>query len=99
TAGEGVEDRVKGQVEGFSSAGRWWSQGWVGWLRPVYSKASRSQVKGFMCSTSNVIRFYHREVSAALNIRRCAAGPGPRPTEPCSWEGPPAMPKPGKPGQ
>ncbi|GFH17053.1 hypothetical protein HaLaN_13593, partial [Haematococcus lacustris] len=53
------------------------------WLRPVYSKADRSQVRGFMCSTSNVIRFYHREVSAALNIRRCAVGPGPRPP----WKG------------
>ncbi|KAJ9513239.1 hypothetical protein QJQ45_029500 [Haematococcus lacustris] len=27
--------------------------------------------------------FYGRDVSAALNIRRCAAGPGPRPTELC----------------
>ncbi|KAJ9512968.1 hypothetical protein QJQ45_029100 [Haematococcus lacustris] len=43
--------------------------------------------------------FYDRDVSAALNIRRCAAGPGPRPTELCRWEGRPAMPKPGQPGQ
>ncbi|KAJ9524577.1 hypothetical protein QJQ45_024156, partial [Haematococcus lacustris] len=44
-------------------------------------------------------RFYDRDVSAALNIRRCAVGPGPRPTELCYWEGRPAMPKPGQPGQ
>ncbi|KAJ9508050.1 hypothetical protein QJQ45_021382 [Haematococcus lacustris] len=70
------------------------------WLRPVYSKAKRSQVRGLMCATSNnIIRFYDRDVTAALNIRRCAVGPGPRPTELCSWEGRPAMPKPGQPGQ
>ncbi|GFH15102.1 hypothetical protein HaLaN_11268, partial [Haematococcus lacustris] len=53
------------------------------WLRPVYSKAKRSQVRGLMCLTSinNITRFYDRDVSAALNIRRCAVGPGPRPTE------------------
>ncbi|KAJ9509449.1 hypothetical protein QJQ45_009256 [Haematococcus lacustris] len=44
-------------------------------------------------------RFYDRDVSAALNIRRCAVGPGPRPTELCYWDGRPAMPKPGRPGQ
>ncbi|KAJ9518800.1 hypothetical protein QJQ45_026089, partial [Haematococcus lacustris] len=69
------------------------------WLRPVYSEAKRSQVRGLMCSTSNNIRFYDRDVSAALNIRRCAVGPGPRPTELCYWEGRPAMPKPGRLGQ
>ncbi|KAJ9510325.1 hypothetical protein QJQ45_015788 [Haematococcus lacustris] len=69
------------------------------WLRPVYSEAKRSQVRGLMCSTSNNIRFYDRDVSAALNIRRCAVGPGPRPTELCYWDGRPAMPKPGQPGQ
>ncbi|KAJ9511387.1 hypothetical protein QJQ45_029800 [Haematococcus lacustris] len=53
------------------------------WLRPVCSEAKRSQVRGLMCSTSNNIRFYDRDVSAALNIRRCAVGPGPRPTELC----------------
>ncbi|GFH12143.1 two-component response regulator ARR2 [Haematococcus lacustris] len=42
------------------------------WLRPVYSKAKRSQVRGLMSSTSHNIRFYDRDVSAALNIRRCA---------------------------
>ncbi|KAJ9510554.1 hypothetical protein QJQ45_026627, partial [Haematococcus lacustris] len=42
---------------------------------------------------------YDRDVSAALNIRRCAVGPGPRPTELYYWEGRPAMPKPGQPGQ
>ncbi|KAJ9508750.1 hypothetical protein QJQ45_028060 [Haematococcus lacustris] len=69
------------------------------WLRPVYSKAKRSQVRGLMSSTSYNIRFYDRDVSAALNIRRCAVGPGPRPTELCYWDGRPAMPKPGRPGQ
>ncbi|KAJ9533384.1 hypothetical protein QJQ45_026380 [Haematococcus lacustris] len=69
------------------------------WLRPVYSKAKRSQVRGLMSSTSHNIRFYDRDVSAALNIRRCAVGPGPRPTELCYWEGRPAMPKRGRPGQ
>ncbi|KAJ9530372.1 hypothetical protein QJQ45_000746 [Haematococcus lacustris] len=44
-------------------------------------------------------RFYDRDVSAALNIRRCAVGPGPRPTELCYWDGRPAMPKLGQPGQ
>ncbi|KAJ9523830.1 hypothetical protein QJQ45_020031, partial [Haematococcus lacustris] len=44
-------------------------------------------------------RFYDRDVSAALNIRRCAVGPGPRPTELCYWDGRPAMPKRGRPGQ
>ncbi|KAJ9525915.1 hypothetical protein QJQ45_009213 [Haematococcus lacustris] len=43
--------------------------------------------------------FYDRDVSASLNIRRCAVGPGPRPTELCYWNGRPAMPKLGKPGQ
>ncbi|KAJ9516329.1 hypothetical protein QJQ45_001068 [Haematococcus lacustris] len=69
------------------------------WLRPVYSEAKRSQVRGLMCSTSNNIRFYDRDVSAALNIRRGAVGPGPRPTELCYWDGRPAMPKRGRPGQ
>ncbi|KAJ9525558.1 hypothetical protein QJQ45_003065 [Haematococcus lacustris] len=69
------------------------------WLRPVYSEAKRSQVRGLMSSTSYNIRFYDRDVSAALNIRRCAVGPGPRPTELCYWDGRPAMPKPGRPGQ
>ncbi|KAJ9525897.1 hypothetical protein QJQ45_009231 [Haematococcus lacustris] len=69
------------------------------WLRPVYSEAKRSQVRGLMSSTSYNIRFYDRDVSAALNIRRCAVGPGPRPTELCYWDGRPAMPKPGRPDQ
>ncbi|GFH23246.1 hypothetical protein HaLaN_20835, partial [Haematococcus lacustris] len=71
------------------------------WLQPVCSKAKRFQVRGRVCSTSNIniIRFYDRDVSAALNIRRCAVGPGPRPTELCYWNGRPAMPKLGKPGQ
>ncbi|KAJ9506372.1 hypothetical protein QJQ45_019521 [Haematococcus lacustris] len=69
------------------------------WLRPMYSEAKRSQVRGLMSSTSYNIRFYDRDVSAALNIRRCAVGPCPRPTELCYWDGRPAMPKPGRPGQ
>ncbi|KAJ9526711.1 hypothetical protein QJQ45_017823, partial [Haematococcus lacustris] len=62
------------------------------WLLPVRSMATQSR----MCSTSNGIRFYDRDVSAALNIRRIAAGPG-RPRELSSWVG--AMPNPGRPGQ
>ncbi|KAJ9529196.1 hypothetical protein QJQ45_007896 [Haematococcus lacustris] len=77
---------VAGQPEGFR------------WLRPVRSMATRSRIRGLMCSTSNGIRFYDRDVSAALNIRRIAAGPG-RPRELSSWWGRPAMPNPGRPGQ
>ncbi|KAJ9520001.1 hypothetical protein QJQ45_014727 [Haematococcus lacustris] len=71
------------------------------WLRPVKSMAKRSQVRGLMCLTSinNITSFYDRDVSAALNIRRCAVGPGPRPTELCYWPNRQAMPKPGQPGQ
>ncbi|KAJ9519796.1 hypothetical protein QJQ45_013510 [Haematococcus lacustris] len=69
------------------------------WLRPVRSMATRSCIRGLMCSTSiNSIRFYDRDVSAALNIRRIAAGPG-RPRELSSWLGRPAIPNPGRPGQ
>ncbi|KAJ9517699.1 hypothetical protein QJQ45_003993 [Haematococcus lacustris] len=60
--------------------------------------ATRSRIRGLMCSTSNGIRFYDRDVSAALNIARIAAGPG-RPRELSSWLGRPAMPNPGRPGQ
>ncbi|KAJ9534149.1 hypothetical protein QJQ45_002150 [Haematococcus lacustris] len=77
---------VAGHAEGFR------------WLRPVRSMATRSQIRGLMCSTSTGIRFYDRDVSAALNIRRIAAGPG-RPRELSSWPGRPAMPNPGRPGQ
>ncbi|KAJ9532313.1 hypothetical protein QJQ45_010375 [Haematococcus lacustris] len=79
-------DVVPGQQESFR------------WLRPVRSMATRSRIRGLMCSTSNGIRFYDRDVSAALNIRRIAAGPG-RPRELSSWVGRPAMPNPGRPGQ
>ncbi|KAJ9516175.1 hypothetical protein QJQ45_024599 [Haematococcus lacustris] len=79
-------DVVAGQAESFR------------WLRPVRSMATRSRIRGLMCSTSNGIRFYDRDVSAALNIRRIAAGPG-RPRELSSWLGRPAMPNPGRPGQ
>ncbi|KAJ9519690.1 hypothetical protein QJQ45_013319 [Haematococcus lacustris] len=70
------------------------------WLYPVRSMAKQSRIRGLMCSTSNVIkrRFYNRDVSAALNIRRIAAGPG-RPRELSSWLGRPAMPNPGAAGQ
>ncbi|KAJ9509527.1 hypothetical protein QJQ45_001968 [Haematococcus lacustris] len=63
--------------------------------------AKRSQVRGLMCSTSinNITRFYDRDVSTALNIRRCAVGPGPSPIELCYWTNRPAMSKPGQPGQ
>ncbi|KAJ9512595.1 hypothetical protein QJQ45_018900 [Haematococcus lacustris] len=79
---------VQGQAESFR------------WLYPVRSMAKRSRIRGLMCSTSNVIkrRFYDRDVSAALNIARIAAGPG-RPRELSSWLGRPAMPNPGRPGQ
>ncbi|KAJ9529226.1 hypothetical protein QJQ45_007884 [Haematococcus lacustris] len=52
---------VAGQAESFR------------WLRPVRSMATRSRIRGLMCSTSTGIRFYDRDVSAALNIRRIAA--------------------------
>ncbi|KAJ9525112.1 hypothetical protein QJQ45_017326 [Haematococcus lacustris] len=70
------------------------------WLYPVRSMAKQSRIRGLMCSTSNVIKrsFYNRDVSAALNIRRIAAGPG-RPRELSSWQGRPAMPNPGSAGQ
>ncbi|GFH11104.1 uncharacterized protein HaLaN_06545 [Haematococcus lacustris] len=72
---------VAGQAESFR------------WLRPVRSMATRSRIMGLMCSTSiNNIRFYDRDVSAALNIRRIAAGPG-RPLELSSCLDP------GRPGQ
>ncbi|GFH11516.1 hypothetical protein HaLaN_07025 [Haematococcus lacustris] len=35
-------------------------------------------------------RFCDRDVSAALNSRSCAVGPGPRPTELCRRDGPPS---------
>ncbi|KAJ9511299.1 hypothetical protein QJQ45_017099 [Haematococcus lacustris] len=58
------------------------------WLYPVRSMAERSRIRGLKCSTSNVIkrRFYDRDVSAALNIRRIAAGP---PTRAQQLAGPP----------
>ncbi|KAJ9521300.1 hypothetical protein QJQ45_001172 [Haematococcus lacustris] len=51
-------------------------------LRPVFSKAKRPQVRGLMCSASNNMRVHDRDVPAALDIRRCAVGPGPRTTLP-----------------
>ncbi|GFH29387.1 hypothetical protein HaLaN_28034 [Haematococcus lacustris] len=75
---------VQGQAESFM------------WLYQVRSMAKRSLSRGLMCSTSNVIkrRFYDWDVSAALNIRRIAAGPG-RPRKLSSWLDRPAMPDPG----
>ncbi|KAJ9523486.1 hypothetical protein QJQ45_007218 [Haematococcus lacustris] len=67
------------------------------WLYPVRSMAKQSRIRGLMCSTSKR-RFYNRDVSAALNIARIAAGPG-RPRELSSWLGRPAMPDPGTAGQ
>ncbi|KAJ9513443.1 hypothetical protein QJQ45_006000 [Haematococcus lacustris] len=58
-----------------------------------------TRIRGLMCSTSKGIRFYDRDVSAALNIRRIAAGLGPRARELSSWPGRPAMPDPGNVGQ
>ncbi|KAJ9510963.1 hypothetical protein QJQ45_027813 [Haematococcus lacustris] len=66
--------------------------------RPVRSMATRSRIRCLMCSTSTGTRFYDRDVSASLNIRRVAAGPG-RPRELSSWVGRPAMPNPGGLGQ
>ncbi|KAJ9525384.1 hypothetical protein QJQ45_003237 [Haematococcus lacustris] len=63
------------------------------------ARAARSRDNTFHASPTPMCRFYDRDVSAALNIRRCAVGPGPRPTELCYWNGRPAMPKPGQPGQ
>ncbi|KAJ9518587.1 hypothetical protein QJQ45_018613 [Haematococcus lacustris] len=79
---------VQGQAESFR------------WLHPVRSMATRSRMRGLMCSTSIVIkrRFYDRDVSAALNIRRIAAGRG-RPRELSSWLGRPAIPNQGRVGQ
>ncbi|KAJ9510397.1 hypothetical protein QJQ45_015860 [Haematococcus lacustris] len=61
--------------------------------RPVRSMATRSRMRYLVCSTSTGTRFYDRDVSASLNIRRIAAGPG-RPRELSSWVGRPAMPSP-----
>ncbi|KAJ9509066.1 hypothetical protein QJQ45_001545 [Haematococcus lacustris] len=65
--------------------------------QPVYTDIPVSQAAIPDLSCRNL--FYDRDVSAALNIRRCAVGPGPRPTELCYWDGRAAMPKPGRPGQ
>ncbi|KAJ9511317.1 hypothetical protein QJQ45_029748, partial [Haematococcus lacustris] len=66
------------------------------WLYPVRSMAKRSRIRGLKCSTSNVIkrRFYDRDVSAALNIRRIAAGPPTRAAHASSasgWAAPPCL--------
>ncbi|KAJ9533741.1 hypothetical protein QJQ45_026801 [Haematococcus lacustris] len=80
----------------------WWQamQSPFGERPQVRSMATRSRIRGLMCSTSNVIKrmFYDRDVSAAMNIRRIAAGPS-RPRELSSWLGRPAMPNPGRVGQ
>ncbi|KAJ9531944.1 hypothetical protein QJQ45_003655 [Haematococcus lacustris] len=67
------------------------------WLHPVRSMAHQSRTRGVICLTSNGIGFYDRDVSTALSIRRCAAGPaGP---ELSSWSSRPAIPNPGSEGQ
>ncbi|KAJ9534867.1 hypothetical protein QJQ45_017244, partial [Haematococcus lacustris] len=55
------------------------------WLRPVYSEAKRSQVRG--CDVLNKHQQHHQSAY------------GPRPTELCYWDGRPSMPKPGRLGQ
>ncbi|KAJ9512360.1 hypothetical protein QJQ45_012862 [Haematococcus lacustris] len=55
---------VQGQAESFR------------WLHPARSIATRSRIRGLMCSTSNGIRFYDRDVSAAQHPPHCSrAGP------------------------
>ncbi|KAJ9526344.1 hypothetical protein QJQ45_009821 [Haematococcus lacustris] len=63
------------------------------------SPAQPSPTQPYSPTLHFLLRFYDRDVSASLNIRRCAVGPGPRPIELCYWNGRPAMPKLGKPGQ
>ncbi|KAJ9521087.1 hypothetical protein QJQ45_022819 [Haematococcus lacustris] len=63
------------------------------------SSADNTPSETLLDTLPESFRFYDRDVSAALNIRRCAVGPGPRPTELCYWTNRPAMPKPGQPGQ
>ncbi|KAJ9513791.1 hypothetical protein QJQ45_020872 [Haematococcus lacustris] len=64
------------------------------------SEEERAEFEEWLQHQPNGIsEFYDRDVSAALNIRRCAVGQGPRPTELCYWTNRPAMPKPGQPGQ
>ncbi|GFH15718.1 hypothetical protein HaLaN_11999 [Haematococcus lacustris] len=41
-----------------------------------FSMATRSRIRGLICSTSTGIRFYDRDVSAALNIRQACCGSG-----------------------
>ncbi|KAJ9534456.1 hypothetical protein QJQ45_016175 [Haematococcus lacustris] len=64
-----------------------------------FSSADNTPSETLLDTPPESFRFYERDVSAALNIRRCAVGPGPRPTELCYWPNRPAMPKPGQPGQ
>ncbi|KAJ9521436.1 hypothetical protein QJQ45_008778 [Haematococcus lacustris] len=61
--------------------------------------ATRSRIRGLLCSTSiDNIRFYDRDVPAALNIRRVAAGPG-RARELSNWPGRHPVPNPDSVGQ
>ncbi|KAJ9527004.1 hypothetical protein QJQ45_025285, partial [Haematococcus lacustris] len=70
------------------------------WLQHIPHEVTHDMAHDLTsCISHTMCRFYDRDVSAALNIRRCAVGPGPRPTELCYWDGRPAMPKPGRPGQ
>ncbi|KAJ9507055.1 hypothetical protein QJQ45_004653 [Haematococcus lacustris] len=58
-----------------------------------------STLRVYLDKTFTLETFYDGDVSAALNIRRCAVGPGPCPTELCCWNGRPTMPKLGNTGQ
>ncbi|GFH28728.1 hypothetical protein HaLaN_27267 [Haematococcus lacustris] len=66
------------------------------WLRPSRQSDPKS---GLDALNKQQHQFYNGDVSAALDIRCCVVGPGPRPTELCRWEGHPAMPKLGQPCQ
>ncbi|KAJ9528766.1 hypothetical protein QJQ45_000032 [Haematococcus lacustris] len=69
-------------------------------MRPEFSTPPPAPAQVHISPSSPLASrsFYDRDVSATLNIRRCAFGPGPRPTELCYWAGRPAMPKPARPG-
>ncbi|KAJ9525715.1 hypothetical protein QJQ45_003455 [Haematococcus lacustris] len=60
------------------------------------SSANSNPSEALLGQPLESFRFYDRD---ALNICRCAVGPGPRPTELCRWDGRLAMPKSGQPGQ
>ncbi|KAJ9509937.1 hypothetical protein QJQ45_011466 [Haematococcus lacustris] len=57
--------------------------------QPVYTDIPvfQAAIPDLSCRNLFLQLFYDRDASAALNIRRCAVGPGPRPTELCYWDG------------